>query len=168
MDKITDYLRYDPDTGKFYWAKARRKIRVGQEAGSPHNKGYITIKFEGTAHLAHRLAFYFMNGEMPSLDVDHINGDRSDNRWSNLRQVSRQQNLFNKKTYGATPYKGVCFDRSRSKYLASITINGKFKNLGRFDTPEEAHAVYCKVARELHGEYFAVRECRIETASQTK
>jgi len=161
MENIRQYLKYNPDDGTFVWIKARSKIRVGTQAGSNHPEGYRVIRFDGKPYLAHRLAFYFMTGALPKLEVDHINGNRSDNRWLNLREVTRRQNQFNRRQRGKVPYKGDCFDKSRGKYLASMSINGNFKNLGRFGTPEEAHHAYCVAARALQGEYFAEREYRV-------
>ncbi len=86
---IEDYLRYEPDTGKFYWIKKpSSRISVGSEAGSIGGKGYRQIGFNGRNYAAHRLAWRLMTGEWPELEVDHINGAKGDNRWDNLRQVS--------------------------------------------------------------------------------
>lgn len=91
-----------------------------------------------------------------SYEIDHINGNRLDNRRENLRIATRQQQLFNTclRRNSQIPYKGVYFDKSRNKYMARIQIGGKQINLGRYDTPELAYQVYCLKASELFGEYF--------------
>lgn len=93
-------------------------------------------------------------------EVDHINGNKLDNRIKNLRIVKPAQNHFNraKQSNNKTGFKGVCWDKSRSKYIASIQANGKQKNLGRFDSPIDAAKAYNKAAVELHGEYVRLND----------
>ncbi len=89
----------------------------------------------------HRLAFLYMTGEWPEKDIDHINGDTSDNRWCNLRDVAHQENLGNRSNLtktNKTGHVGVCFDSKRNKYKAYHTTFGKQKLIGRFDTIEAA------------------------------
>lgn len=155
MEEIRDHLRYEPDTGKFYWIKSRQRIRIGDEAGSLFG-GYIHIRYRGKRYRAHRLAFLFMDGELPdsTLDVDHINGDPSDNRWCNLRLATRSQNLRNQRAKGSIKLKGVSLIRKSNRFTAQIGLDGKKKHIGCFSTAEEAHAAYRSVAIELHGEFF--------------
>jgi hypothetical protein len=89
------------------------------------------------------------------LDIDHINGIVSDNRWCNLRLAERSQNLMNraKTSANTSGLKGVSFMQDRGEYRASIGIGGQHANLGDYATAEEAHAAYVKAARRLHGEF---------------
>jgi|SRR5690606_5995401 len=90
----------------------------------------------------------------PGMQVDHINGDRLDNRRCNLRIVTNQQNSFNRQPQKATSqYKGVGWYKPYQKWRAKIKINGKTKHLGYFDDEKEAALAYDRAARELFGEY---------------
>ena len=95
----------------------------------------------------------WITGAWPEHDVDHINGVRNDNRWSNLREVTRTVNIQNQRiaqTRNVAGLLGVSFEKARNKYKAGIVAGGKYHNLGRFNTAEEAHAAYLKAKRELH------------------
>ena len=149
---LGDYLRYDPDTGKLYWLDDRHgAVRSGDEAGCFDVKGYRIIEFLGKAYKAHRVAWYLHYGSWPEKFIDHINGNKSDNRITNLRDVTRGQNRQNiKKAYGSnkTGFLGVCY--KQGKYLAQIKSEGKKRYLGYFSTPEEAAEAYWKAKKELH------------------
>lgn len=101
---------------------------------------------------ASRVAFKLMTGREPE-QIDHINGDETDDRWGNLRPATNTENTRNKiGAQGKVWPKGV-FVAGR-KFQAQINIGNRTKRLGRFDTPSEAHAAYCAFARRLHGEFF--------------
>lgn len=87
--------------------------------------------------------------------VDHINGDSLDNRRSNLRIATTSQNIANSKPQSgrSSRFKGVCWDKSREKWIAGITINYRRQNLGRYDTEEAAYAAYCEAARAQFGDF---------------
>ncbi|WP_306003082.1 HNH endonuclease [Brevundimonas sp. C43] len=122
---------------------------AGHIAGSRTQDGYAAIKLDGCHYLAHRLAFLFMTGSWPKDQVDHRNGWKLDNAWSNLREASHSENMSNRPGWGRHP-KGVTQDRS-GRFRAAIRKDGSREYLGTFDTPEEAHATYVARARELHG-----------------
>lgn len=105
----------------------------------------------------HRLILGVTNRK---LHVDHINGDKLDNRKDNLRVCTCSQNVMNrgKQLNNSSGYKGVIYDKERSKWRAEIAFNGKRKYLGRFDTVEEAALAYNKSALEHHGEYAYLNE----------
>lgn len=113
-----------------------------RDIGGRHNKEHVFM---------HRFIMMAPEG----LEVDHINGNRLDNRECNLRIVTPSKNQYNRRMQrnNKTGYKGVSFDRSRGKFMASISANGKQINLGRFKTAEEAARAYNQAALELHGEY---------------
>ena len=105
--------------------------------------------------MAHRLAYYFMTGEDPAdMQIDHINLDKSDNRWENLRLATHTQNSANARvrSHNQTSLKGVG-KASKNKYHARITFNKTEIHLGTFDTPELAHAAYVQKANELYGDF---------------
>jgi hypothetical protein len=90
-------------------------------------------------YMAHRLAWRMMTGDDPDeLTIDHINRNPFDNRWENLRLADNSLQQRNKRNRGESTHKGVCFDRSRGKWLAQVKVNGGCKNLGRFATEAAA------------------------------
>lgn len=118
--------------------------------------GYLQIKLGQIKDYGHRLAFLYMTGEMPPEDVDHIDGDRTNNAWRNLRSATRTENRWNTGAYkiNTSGYKGAFYHSGARRWVAQINANGKKHYLGLFDTPEAAHAAYCKAAAELHGSFF--------------
>jgi hypothetical protein len=99
-----------------------------------------------------------ITGEDPGYsEVDHADGNRSNNAWHNLRLATRNENQYNKKTcsHSSTQLKGVVHEPRNSirPWASLITFAGKRTHLGYYHTPEEAHAAYCKAALELHGDF---------------
>lgn len=154
---LTSILRYDPITGNLYWNQPRPKIKVGAKAGSLHHKGYVNLEINGKFYSAHRLVWFFVTGAMPNGIVDHINGNRSDNRFENLREATHGQNRANSKHNNKTGLKGVRFlswvPEGKRRWAAGITHNKQVTYLGSFHTKEEAHSAYCEAAKRLHGEF---------------
>lgn len=102
-----------------------------------------------------RLHHFVMGKMLKGVEWDHINRNPLDNRRENLRLTTRQQNSMNRgpNKNNSTGFKGVCFDKSRGKYLAGVKVNYRRVNLGRYKTAEEAARVYDAAARKHHGEY---------------
>lgn len=151
---ITDYLNYDPETGFIRWIKKPApKIIIGDMAGNISN-GYLQIKFKGKNYFAHRLAWLIHFGKWPEKVIDHIDGNRSNNKIDNLRDVSITINLQNiKNSYpsnkstrllGSYPY------NKSDKFYSKICVNGNDLILGTFNTAEEAHQRYLEAKRNLH------------------
>jgi hypothetical protein len=128
-------VEYDPDTGWF--------TRNGERAGSLYSNGYRHIYIGGKRYKEHRLAFLFMTGEMPE-QVDHINRNRSDNRWHNLRPVTSRQNMEN--SIINNEFVGVWWRKERNRWTAwtSGENGAKRKLLGSFKT--HLTACYCRWA----------------------
>jgi len=147
-------LHYDPDTGIFTWiARKYGKNRIGTEAGTRNKLGYVYIWVNNQHHCAHRLAWIYMHGQCDSqMQIDHINQVKHDNRISNLRLVTNQQNLFNtsKKQNNKSGWLGVHYSLSKRKYVAAIKVNYKRIYLGSFDTAEKAGQAYLSAKSELH------------------
>lgn len=145
-DTINEYLNYNANTGIFTWKIGRRgRAKVGTVAGTKHPKGYIRISLNHIDYLAHRLAWIAVNGEIhEDLVIDHINGDRSDNRIDNLRMVTGHQNANNRHSPLCTDRGliGASFHKPSGKWVARIKINNRDKYLGIFDTSQEAHEMY--------------------------
>ena len=150
-EKLHELLNYCPDTGIFTWIK--RKGKLGKIAGSI-NQGYIRIGINKIYYRAHRLAWLYMTGKWPTKEIDHINGNKSDNRFCNLREADRNINcqnlqksrIDNKSSalLGAYPCKGT------NRWRSQIFKDGKIIHIGCFSTPEAAHIAYINVKRSLH------------------
>lgn len=150
-DELRDAVSYDPRTGIFRWRINRSKrARSGALCGTPNN-GYVSICIDRVIYRAHRLAWLYVYGDWPKLDIDHINGLRSDNRIANLRDVSPRVNSENTRvarSKSATKKLG-CFP-CKGKFEACIRVRGKLTWLGHFETAEAGHQAYLKAKRELH------------------
>lgn len=163
IDLSREYLReifnYNSDTGEVTW-RVRTSIRnmVGNRVGTVNKNGYHIVTINYRRYRLHRLIWIYLHGAISNyMDIDHINGNPSDNRQANLRLASRSQNNANigrRKKLASSKYKGVCFDKSKNKWKAQIDYLGKHYNLGRFPTEELAYGAYCNKARELHKSFF--------------
>lgn len=150
-----ELLEYDPATGEIRWVEFRNGNALkGALAGGLDN-GRIRIAFAGKHFLAHRVAYFLHTGEQPPRFLDHKDGDASNNRFSNLRPASRRQNNQNRKLHSnnSTGYRGVTLCE-RGKFRARVGVDGRKKTLGRFDTAEEASAVYEEYSRKHFGEFY--------------
>ena len=153
LERLKQLLYYDPDTGIFWWVAPLGRVAVGTVAGTVTSRGYTRIRIGGRSYGAHRLAWQFVTGAWPEQEIDHINRDRMDNRWDNLRVATTSQNHANNtRKVGKYGFKGVS-TATRSRWLAKIRVYGRLHHLGSFDTKEEAHAAYCRAAKEHFGEF---------------
>lgn len=149
--RLKELLHYDPETGLF-----RRFKRFGghgslDKPGWVSKNGYLMIKVGGGAHLVHRLAWLYATGCWPEGDIDHRDGNKSNNRLENLRDIPRHvqlQNLRRARSDNASTFLGV--GKTDGGYRARITLDGKTVHIGKFSTPEEAHAAYVAAKRRLH------------------
>lgn len=137
LDQVLAVLDYNPSTGVFLWR------RNGKRAGWLGERGYRRITLSGHSYYEHRLAWLLTHGEWPCDDIDHINGNRADNRATNLRTATRQQNLQNSIAKGgSSQFKGVHFNKARGKWQAYINVDGAHKYLGAFDLEIDAARAY--------------------------
>lgn len=152
---LREWFTYEPESGALTWAVNRQKALAGTLAGSVDPKGYRHVGILGRYYLVHRVCWAIHYGEWPRSFLDHINGEPSDNRISNLRLVTRQQNCMNQKLLSTnkTGLKGVHLHRVTGKYAAKICYQGRPKHLGLFTDPLEAHEVYCLAAELLFQEF---------------
>ena len=156
QERLIELFSYNADTGEFLWRKKWRGCRKNLSAGSRNKKGYISIGIKGIVYYAHRLAWLYVTGNFPVDMIDHINGNRSDNRFDNLRECTMSQNGANsgKRPCNTSGYKGVCWRREKEKFDARCTIKGKTNWLGYFDTAEKASAAYENFASAALGEFY--------------
>ena len=149
IEDLKEYFKYEPSTGKLFWNKRpSNRVVVGAEVGNYSDKGYKVCRFKGKIIRVHRIVWAITKGEHPSDFIDHINGDKADNRIENLRVVSHSENLQNMKKA-----KGYTYLRKNNKWKAQIVVNKEHKYLGVFNTEQEAHEAYLKAKKELHPFY---------------
>lgn len=149
--QLHELLSYSEETGVFTWrTNVGRKIRAGKTAGYTVN-GYVKICINGKAYFAHRLAWLFVFGTDPDLQIDHANRIKTDNRICNLRLVTAKQNNENKtvRQDNKTGHTGIYFERRTSRWTSQIYHQMKRIHLGTFATKEGAILAYDKKAKEL-------------------
>lgn len=152
VDRLRSLLDYDPETGAFRWRVSRGRVKAGTVAGTQHHSGYRQINLDGTLYLSHQLAWLHFYGVPQDRELDHINGDKADNRIVNLRLATHAQNAWNVvRRPGRSGYVGASPDGNR--FAARIKCNGKKIHLGSFATAAQAHAAYRVAKRRLHGEF---------------
>jgi hypothetical protein len=145
---------YDHDTGIFWWrVKPSRRVKAGAAAGSVSSDGYIVIGVDGTNFKAHRLAWLHFHGVWPEHEIDHLNGNRADNRIANLRDVSRSTNAQNQtrpRSGSTSSYIGVSWNKRAERWHAKIMANGQRQHLGYFKSAKAAHAAYLAAKLRFH------------------
>lgn len=151
--RVVEHLHYDGASGVFTWKKSPTpRIPAGSVAGSISDKSYLVIVCMGRLLQAHRIAWLLTHGKWPLGDIDHINGNRTDNRIANLRDVTRsvnQQNLKGARRDNTTGHLGV--KRARNgRFEARINLHGRYVHIGTFPTAAEAHAAYLTTKRNHH------------------
>jgi hypothetical protein len=127
--------------------------RAGDVAGCINNTGYRQIMINGKRYCTHRLVWMYVHGSFPVDMLDHIDGDKLNNRINNLREATCQQNMQNQtkpRSGNTSGFLGVHWYKRDKKFKAQIKISGKSKYLGCFETAEEAHQAYLTAKRQLH------------------
>jgi hypothetical protein len=152
VERLRQVLSYDPDTGIFIWKLGTARGRPGAQAGVTGPLGYRYMAVDGRRYLAHRLAWFYAYGRWPKDQLDHINGERDDNRMGNLREATAAQNTWNgERKAGATGYRGV--RKKGNRFNAQIMVGNLRVSLGWFATVEEAAAAYAEARARFHGEF---------------
>jgi len=170
QERLREAVSYDPLTGLLHWKERPLSHFVSVGAWRSWNtkwagkrafrkadkEGYLLGKFQQNDLKAHRVAWIVHYGSLAAdTEIDHINGDPSDNRIANLRLATRAENGRNTRIRvdNTTGFKGVCKIKGRNKWRAQIKVGNRKGAYGLFDTPEDAYAAYCKASAELHGEF---------------
>jgi hypothetical protein len=148
---------YDPESGQLRWRQNRSQMKAGDIAGSTSGPRYMQVGArvggKTTLFMVHRIAWLIMTGEWPKFELDHIDGDCRNNRLANLRDVTTSVNMQNQRraqkhsTHGML---GVTWSAPHKKWRARITVDGKKRHLGLFDTKEAASECYVEAKRLLH------------------
>jgi hypothetical protein len=152
-DRIAEVLDYDPNIGVFTWlVTLANRAPAGSLAGCVRHDGYLVIRIDKVLYLGHMLAWLLMTGEWPTTEIDHKDQNPSNNKWSNLRLATHAQNITNQSVHfdNKSGHKGI-YRHKNGRYYVNVggTSHGGYANV------EEAKAVYTRVAREYHGEFFS-------------
>ena len=147
---------FDYDGERLIWKNSKGSAAAGHVAGYIDSKGYTRIKVGGGRYPGHRLIWLYVYGSWPENEIDHIDGDPSNNRIENLRDVARSINQRNskKRANNVSGITGVSWDSFKRKWLAHIKIKGKSINLGCYNCKYRAASVR-HLAQELHGGFTA-------------
>jgi hypothetical protein len=152
VDELKNLLDYCPESGIFRWKVSNKNVKLGQVAGCSTD-GRILIGINKSLYKAHRLAWLYVYGELPDLQIDHIDGNEANNRIANLRLATNAENGQNKKKArrdSQTGLIGVTLHKRSGLFRATIQVEGKRQSLGYYKTAEEAHQAYLKKKREIH------------------
>ena len=160
-DEVAERLLYDPQTGFLIWKPRTRgdtrwNIRfAGKRAGCLDPiKGYRTLSLNGVSYHEHRLVWMLVNRTTPPVMIDHVDGDRTNNRIENLRAATCSQNLANSRAvWGVSGRRGVHWKRREKRWAAQIMVRGKKHYLGLFRDKEEAAAAYTRASTQLNGDF---------------
>ena len=147
--RLKEIIDYCPNTGLFNRIDKKESLKVGT-VGS---HGYMVVKVDGKLYRAHRLVWLFVYGKWPNNQIDHIDGNKQNNILSNLRDVTRSDNMCNKnkcRSDNNTGLLGVMWLKRERKYTARIHVNGKSKSLGYFDDKYKAHLAYVEAKKKYH------------------
>jgi hypothetical protein len=155
QEYLKSRFNYNPETGEFVCIKSFHKRFIGKKVGSFDSKGYLRLNLHGKFYFIHRLAWLYMTGSWPEEMIDHIDHNQSNNKWNNLRQANRSQNMMNgiKHKDNKSGIKGVNWHSSVGMWRAKIQYNGKEIDLGHYDSKEAAARAYANAVVWYHNEY---------------
>lgn len=153
FEQVRALLDYDLSSGEMVWKISRMRVIAGDRAGTTRKDGGRQVYIGSRLYMEHRLIWLWMTGAFPIHEIDHVDRDRSNNRWENLREATRAQNAMNVRIHRDNPIgvKGVT--KRRNRFEARIGIGGKYKYLGIFDTKEEASAAYLAAAAAAYPDF---------------
>jgi len=152
QELLKELVDYNPDTGVFAWKKIRRGVSCNKKVGTVKPNGYIVVLINRKLYRLHRLAWLYMTGKWPDNEIDHINGNRADNRFCNIRQATKAENNWNKKVRkdSTTGIKNVLYYPNYQTYYVKITANNVSHSFGPFKTKDEAASVAKEKRIEIH------------------
>jgi HNH endonuclease len=156
QERLKQMLDYDPVTGVFKWLKrsgSGSPIKKGMVAGHIDSSGHRQVMVCGKLYMAHRLAWFYIHSKWPKNQIDHIDGDGSNNSLSNLREATPSQNAHNKAIFksNTSGVKGVSYSLSHKKWRARVMVNNKSKHIGYFCDIYEAESSVKEARNKLHG-----------------
>lgn len=148
LDFVRSTFRYNLATGELTRMRSYRGAKAGVVAGQRHKDGSLFVTVFGKRVRVHRLVWFLVTGKWPDHEIDHINGDNTDNRFSNLRDVDHQTNLQNRRAACSHSKTGVLgVSPHRDGFIASVKVDGRYRFLGAYKTVEEASEAYMEARR---------------------
>lgn len=152
LERLMEIVSYDPETGIFTYLQSRGPRSKGSAMGHIAEDGYIVTRIDGRKYPVHRLAWMYVHGMYPSMMIDHIDGNRSNNRIANLRLATSSDNQKNSKrrSTNKSGCTGVYWNKERKSWMAYIKSHGKLMKLGYFEDIDAAIAAR-KSAEPLFG-----------------
>lgn len=152
---LKESLTYNPDTGLFVRLKGPGSKAGKPKEGARHGRGYRVLGVMYATYLAHRLAWLYMTGEWPTSEVDHIDGDRTNNRWANLRAATTGENRRNTKlrSDNTSGVKGITWEASKNRWRCDLWLDGKKHYVGVSKDLETLRLKVEQRRAELHGEF---------------
>ena len=163
QERLRELFRYESDKGALYWKERHNsQINLAKPAGWKQQNGYYGIRVDGAKYKRHRIIWCSFNGDPGSLEIDHVNGVKGDDRIENLRAATRTENQYNRPALSTSKIglKGVS-KHQWGRWKAQITTpDGKRVSLGYYDTPEQAAQAYTKAAVEIQHD-FAYQPTRV-------
>jgi hypothetical protein len=169
VETLRKLLRYEPETGKLFWLPRPREMFKSQRAystwnsrfagktalSSKHAHGYLIGPVLGKMRKAHRVAWALETGQWPVGDLDHINGCRADNRFANLREATRSENMFNCKSHrdSTSRFRGVSWNEADKRWVVGVSVNGRRKHIGRYADEVDAAKAFNDAATKYYGQF---------------
>lgn len=169
IETVRALLWYDREAGRLFWLNRPASMFPSRAAAAAWNArfaskeaftqtsqwGYKVGLIFGLSYRAHRVAWAIHTGAWPKSDIDHINGQRADNRLCNLREATRSENSRNtsSRSNSTSQYLGVCWTNERSKWLVRAKINGRIRHIGSFENEVDAAKAYDEAAKKHFGAF---------------
>lgn len=156
QQKLKELVNYDKNTGIFTWKKrTSNRVKVGDVIGNLHNCGYIEMRVDKTRILAHRLAWLYTYGYIPQI-IDHIDGNKQNNKICNLREATHKTNAYNSKirSDNKSGVRCVSWDKTRNSWEIRLKIDGKLKHYGNYKYLDDAKEAADKIRMLHHKEFY--------------
>lgn len=155
-DRLVEVFECDYD-GWLYNRHSRGRAKIGERAGYLDVHNYWRVVIDYKKYYVHHLVWFYVHGEWPSSELDHIDGNSMNNAPANLRLCNRTQNNCNRKRRptGESGLRGAYLDKRNLQWHSQIQFGSQSYFLGNFDTPKEAHEAFEYAAKKLHGEFYS-------------
>jgi hypothetical protein len=146
---------HDEASGKLFYRAARKQSPAGSEAGSLHRTGYRSVSVDRCQYLVHRIIWFMVKGSWPLNQIDHINGNKADNRIENLREATNAQNTLNvpARQASSSGVKNVYYQARNKKWRVRMKVEGKSKSFGLYRTKTEAEKAAVSARNQFHGQF---------------